>query len=68
LFVAARQGRRAFQYADALFDWCVIDVFSATIPDFPFRPQLHVNYAETVLPMRDGLPKLPGHPELLSIA
>ena len=34
----------------------LIDVFSATIPDFPFRPQLHVNYAETVLPMRDGLP------------
>ena len=22
LFVAARQGRRAFQYADALLDWC----------------------------------------------
>jgi hypothetical protein len=51
LFVAARQAA-SFQYADALFDWCVIDVFSATIPDFPFRPQLHVNYAETVLPMR----------------
>ena len=25
-------------------------------PEFPFRPQLHVNYAETVLPMRDELP------------
>src|SRR5437899_12790842 len=25
----------------------LIDVFSATIPDFPFRPQLHVNYVET---------------------
>ena len=24
----------------------LIDVFAATIPDFPFRPQLHVNYAE----------------------
>jgi len=23
----------------------------------PFRPGLHINYAETVLPMRDGLPK-----------
>jgi hypothetical protein len=40
----------------------LIDVFSATIPDFPFRPQLHVNYAETVLPMRDGLPKLRDFP------
>src|SRR6202045_1362786 len=40
----------------------LIDVFSATIHDFPFRPQLHVNYAETVLPMRDGLPKLRDFP------
>jgi hypothetical protein len=40
----------------------LIDVFSATIPDFPFRPQLHINYAETVLPMRDGLPKLKDFP------
>jgi len=40
----------------------LIDVFSATIPDFSFRPQLHVNYAETVLPMRDGLPKLRDFP------
>jgi hypothetical protein len=40
----------------------LIDVFSATIPDFPFRPQLHFHYAETVLPMRDGLPKLKDFP------
>jgi hypothetical protein len=33
------------------------DVYAATIPDFPFKPALHVNYGETVLPMRDGLPK-----------
>jgi hypothetical protein len=40
----------------------LIDVFSATISDFPFRPQLHINYAETVLPLRDGLPKLKDFP------
>ena len=40
----------------------LIDVYSATIPEFPFTPQLHVNYAETVLPMRDGLPKLKDFP------
>lgn len=40
----------------------LIDVYSATLPDFPFTPQLHVNYAETVLPMRDGLPKLKDFP------
>ena len=40
----------------------MIDVFSATIPDMPFQPQLHVNYAETVLRMQDGLPKLKDFP------
>jgi hypothetical protein len=40
----------------------MIDVFAATIPDLAFAPQVHVNYAETVLPMRDGLPKLKDFP------
>jgi hypothetical protein len=35
----------------------MVDVFVATIPDLAFVSQVHVNYAETVLPMRDGLPK-----------
>lgn len=37
--------------------WGVVDVYAAVIPELAFRPSLHVNYAETVLPMRDGLPK-----------
>lgn len=40
----------------------MIDVFAATIPGLSFVPQVHVNYAETVLPMRDGLPKLRDFP------
>ena len=40
----------------------MVDVFAATIPDLAFLPQVHVNYAETVLPMRDGLPKLKDFP------
>jgi hypothetical protein len=40
----------------------MIDVFSATIPNLAFVPEVHVNYAETVLPMRDGLPKLKDFP------
>jgi hypothetical protein len=40
----------------------MVDVFAATIPDLMFLPQVHVNYAETVLPMRDGLPKLKDFP------
>src|SRR5262245_25416374 len=42
--------------------WDLIDVFAATIPDFPFQPGVHVNYEDTVLPMRDGLPKLKDFP------
>lgn len=40
----------------------MIDVFAATIPGLPFVPAVHVNYAETVLPIRDGLPKLKDFP------
>lgn len=37
--------------------WQLIDVYAAAIPDVAFRPALHVHYRETVLPMKDGLPK-----------
>lgn len=40
----------------------LVDVFAATLPTRPFVPSVHVNYAETVLPMRDGLPKLKDFP------
>ncbi len=40
----------------------MVDVFAATIPGLSFAPAVHVNYAETVLPMRDGLPKLRDFP------
>jgi hypothetical protein len=35
----------------------LVDVYAATIPDFPFKPGLHVHYGETVLKIKDGLPK-----------
>ena len=38
--------------------WQLIDVYAATIPDLAFKPALHVHYQETVLPVRDGLPKM----------
>jgi hypothetical protein len=41
----------------------LVDVFAATIPTLHFKPVVHVNYAETVLPMRDGLPKLKDFPK-----
>ena len=40
----------------------LIDVYAATIPSLSFKPSVHVNYAETVLPMKDGLPKLKDFP------
>jgi hypothetical protein len=40
----------------------LIDVYAATIPSLAFVPALHVNYSETVLRMKDGLPKLKNFP------
>jgi hypothetical protein len=40
----------------------LLDVYAATLPSLPFEPALHVNYAETVLRIRDGLPKLKDFP------
>lgn len=40
----------------------LVDVYAATLPSLEFRPGVHVNYAETVLPMKDGLPKLKDFP------
>jgi len=37
--------------------WNLVDVYTATIPDLPFKPGVHVHYQETVLRMKDGLPK-----------
>ena len=40
----------------------LIDVYAAFLPTLKFEPGVHVNYAETVLPMKDGLPKLKDFP------
>ena len=36
--------------------------WAATMPRVAFAPALHVNYAERVLPIRDGLPELKDFP------
>ena len=43
--------------------WNLIDVYAATIPSYRHAPAVHVNYAETVLPIRDGLPKMKDLPK-----
>ena len=40
----------------------LVDVYAATIPGVKFVPGVHVNYEHTVLPMKDGLPKLKDFP------
>jgi hypothetical protein len=40
----------------------LVDVFATTLPTLAFTPGVHVNYSETVLRMRDGLPKLKDFP------
>ena len=40
----------------------LIDVYAATIPGVKFAPAVHVNYAETVLRINDGLPKMKDFP------
>ena len=40
----------------------LVDVYAATMRTLKFSPSVHVNYAETVLPMRDGLPKFRDFP------
>ena len=42
--------------------WQPTDVYAANVPSVAFVPMVHVNYAETVLPMQDGLPKLKDFP------
>jgi hypothetical protein len=39
------------------------DVYAAIIPSLAFKPGLHVHYAETVLHIKDGLPKLKDIPK-----
>jgi hypothetical protein len=41
----------------------VTDVYAAMLPELAFGPQLHVNYAEKVLTVKDGLPKFKDFPK-----
>lgn len=36
----------------------LVDIYPAIIPSYRHQPQVHVHYQESVLPIRDGLPKM----------
>ncbi|MCD6682193.1 MAG: GFA family protein [Burkholderiaceae bacterium] len=44
----------------------LVDVYAAMLPDLPFDAGVHVNYEESVLPIRDGLPKYGDFPAELN--
>jgi hypothetical protein len=43
-------------------EWKLVDVYAATLPGLTFKPGVHVNYSQTVMPMKDGLPKMKDFP------
>ena len=42
--------------------WGVTDVYAASIPELPYQAGVHVNYQETRLRIKDGLPKMKDMP------
>jgi hypothetical protein len=44
-------------------EWGLIDVSPAILPSLRFIPVGHANYSESILPMKDGLPKYRDFPE-----
>ena len=54
-YVVMTDGRKTLGLADV----------RAPLSDFVFKPTVHLNYEEAVLPMRDGLPKLRDFPEAI---
>ena len=43
----------------------LVDVRAGVLPAVPFKPTIHLNYEETVLPMKDGLAKLKDFPDTI---
>ncbi len=41
----------------------LVDVYAALLPQLKFEPALHVHYQETLLPIRDGKPKMKDMPK-----
>ena len=41
----------------------LVDVRPVILEDLGFKPAIHLNYEDTVLPIKDGLPKLKDFPE-----
>jgi hypothetical protein len=40
----------------------LVDIYAAMLPNLKFEPSVHVHYGESVLPIKDGLPKFKDMP------
>src|SRR5258705_7928763 len=45
----------------------LVNIYAPVLPTLPFVPNVHVRYQETVLPMKDGLPKQRDFPRSLAV-
>ena len=43
--------------------WGLTDVYAGVTPEVPFKPGVHVHYQESVLKLKDGLPKMQDIPK-----
>ena len=43
----------------------LIDVYASVLDGIEFKPGMHVNYAQSILPIKDGLPKFKDFPKEL---
>lgn len=60
IFSAKRRGTAEFTEHPGMG---LADVYAASIPAFPYRAGIHVHYQETVLHIKDGLPKMKDVPK-----
>jgi len=44
-------------------DMGLVDIYAAVLPELDYRPEVHVHYQESVLPIKDGLPKMKDVPK-----
>ena len=40
----------------------IIDVYASVLKNFDWKPEIHLNYENAIMPMQDGLPKFKDMP------
>lgn len=43
----------------------LVDVYASVLEGLTFKPGAHINYAQSILPIKDGLPKFKDFPKEL---